>query len=86
MKVTFRADASLPIGSGHVMRCLSFADALRAQGVQCHFINRAHADHLMGVIRQRGYITNGHVALVHKAQAAIKIFQSHAAQSVQVAL
>lgn len=72
MKVAFRADASLHIGSGHVMRCLTLADALRAQGAQCHFICRAHHGHLMEVIRQRGYEANSLLAQVDTAQFAIK--------------
>lgn len=72
MKVVFRTDASLQMGSGHVMRCLTLADALRAQGAQCHFISRAHPGHLMEVIRQRGYRVNSLVAPVQQAQAAIK--------------
>lgn len=55
MKIAFRADASLQIGSGHVMRCLTLADALRKQGAQCHFICRAHLGNMIDVIRQRGY-------------------------------
>ena len=72
MKIAFRADASLLIGSGHVMRCLTLADALHAQGAQCHFISRAHPGHLLDAIHQRGYKTNSLVALVLRAQAAIK--------------
>lgn len=45
----------MQIGSGHVIRCLTLADALRARGAQCHFISRAHAGHLAEVICQRGY-------------------------------
>lgn len=72
MKIAFRADASLQMGSGHVMRCLTLADALKAQGADCHFIGREHPGHLLEVIRQRGYKVNCLVAQVQKAQAAIK--------------
>lgn len=72
MKIAFRADASLQMGSGHVMRCLTLADALKAQGADCHFISREHPGHLREVIRQRGYKVNSLVALVQSAQAAIK--------------
>jgi len=71
MKVAFRTDASLQMGSGHVMRCLTLADALKAQGAQCHFISRAHPGHLMEVIRQRGYMVNSLAAPVQQVQAAI---------------
>ena len=72
MNITFRADASLQMGSGHVMRCLTLADALKAQGADCHFISREHPGHLLEVIRQRGYKANCLVAQVQQAQAAIK--------------
>lgn len=51
----FRADASLHAGTGHVMRCLTLADALRATGAECRFICRAHPGHLAWLIRERGY-------------------------------
>ena len=54
MKIAFRTDASLKMGTGHVMRCLTLADALKAQGADCHFISREHPGHLLDVIRQRG--------------------------------
>lgn len=72
MKVAFRTDASLQMGSGHVMRCLTLADALKAQGADCHFISREHPGHLLEVIRQRGYKVNCLTAVVQPAQAAIK--------------
>ncbi len=72
MKVALRADASLQMGSGHVMRCLTLADALKARGAQCHFISRAHPGHLLEAIYQRGYKVNSLVAPVIRAQAAIK--------------
>lgn len=58
MKVAFRADASLQIGTGHVMRCLTLADALAARGAECHFICRAHEGNLIDFIRSKGYVTH----------------------------
>jgi len=55
VKVLLRVDASLQIGTGHVMRCLTLADALREQGAECQFVCRAHEGHLMDYIRSRGY-------------------------------
>jgi len=55
MKAAFRVDASLEIGSGHVMRCLTLADALRAAGARCLFVSRLHPGHLLELIRQRGF-------------------------------
>ena len=54
-RVVFRADASLEIGTGHVMRCLTLADMLRGQGAICEFICRTHDGHMIDPIRQRGY-------------------------------
>jgi UDP-2,4-diacetamido-2,4,6-trideoxy-beta-L-altropyranose hydrolase len=68
----FRVDASLHMGSGHVMRCLTMADALRAQGAECHFISRAHPGHLIEVIHQRGYSVNSLAAPPEQVRAAIK--------------
>ncbi|AKJ94785.1 polysaccharide biosynthesis protein [Thioalkalivibrio versutus] len=53
--VVFRADASVEIGTGHVMRCLTLADALRERGHACHFICRDHPGNLIEVIGQRGF-------------------------------
>lgn len=55
MRVFFRADASLDIGTGHVMRCLALADALRAQGGHSSFVCRAHPGNLIDLIRVRGH-------------------------------
>jgi len=56
MKIAFRTDASLLIGSGHAMRCLTLADALKAQGADCHFVSREHPGHLLDAICQRGHV------------------------------
>jgi UDP-2,4-diacetamido-2,4,6-trideoxy-beta-L-altropyranose hydrolase len=84
MQIAFRTDASLQIGSGHVMRCLTLADALKAQGAQCHFICRAHPGNLMEVIRQRGFMVNGLVAPVQQAQAAIKNIATEMKNSLSI--
>lgn len=70
MKIAFRTDASLQMGSGHVMRCLTLADALKAQGAQCHFISREHSGNLLEVIRQRGYGVTGLPALLSQPSDA----------------
>lgn len=58
MNVTFRVDASLNIGTGHVMRCLTLADALSAQNANCQFICRQHEGHLIELIRNKGYVVD----------------------------
>jgi UDP-2,4-diacetamido-2,4,6-trideoxy-beta-L-altropyranose hydrolase len=55
IRAVFRADASVVIGTGHVMRCLTLADALRTRGAQCRFVVRALPGHLGGRIEERGY-------------------------------
>jgi UDP-2,4-diacetamido-2,4,6-trideoxy-beta-L-altropyranose hydrolase len=55
MHVAFRVDASLQIGTGHVMRCLTLADALREHGASCSFICRPHSGHLLALVVQRGH-------------------------------
>jgi UDP-2,4-diacetamido-2,4,6-trideoxy-beta-L-altropyranose hydrolase len=55
--IVFRTDASTWIGTGHVMRCLTLADALRERGAQCTFICRPHTGHLMALVTQRGHHT-----------------------------
>lgn len=53
--VAFRADASVEIGAGHVMRCLTLADALRGRGARCLFLCRPHDGHLLELVAARGH-------------------------------
>ncbi|KGD63459.1 polysaccharide biosynthesis protein [Alcanivorax nanhaiticus] len=55
MNVVFRADASLLIGSGHVMRCLALASRLRDEGHECLFVCREHEGHLGKRIISAGF-------------------------------
>lgn len=56
MNVVFRADASIEIGSGHIMRCLTLATALSAEPqTTCHFICREHKGNLITFIESKGF-------------------------------
>lgn len=66
-RIAFRADASLQIGTGHVMRCLTLADHLRERGVKSIFLGRPHAGNLLDLVGQRG-----HVALTLPAREPVK--------------
>lgn len=55
MNVVFRVDASINMGTGHVMRCLTLAEALRASGHDCYFICREHEGHLLATVQKRDF-------------------------------
>jgi UDP-2,4-diacetamido-2,4,6-trideoxy-beta-L-altropyranose hydrolase len=55
MHITFRADASTQIGTGHIIRCLTLADALKELGAQCHFVCREHEGNLTELIKSKDY-------------------------------
>lgn len=69
-RVAFRADASVSIGTGHIMRCLTLAEALRAAGAECVFVCRAHSGHLCDAIAARGFpvLTLREAAMVGTAE------------------
>ena len=55
MKIVFRADASVTIGTGHVMRCLTLAEALRKAGAEATFVCRELDGNLVELMRTRGF-------------------------------
>lgn len=57
MKILIRTDASHKIGTGHVMRCLTLAKALRKRAADCRFICRGHEGNLIERIQQEGFET-----------------------------
>ena len=54
MKVVFRVDSSLVMGTGHVMRCLTLAQMLKENGADIEFICRKHKGNLIEKIRSGG--------------------------------
>ncbi len=54
-QVFIRADASVKIGSGHVMRCLALAGSLRKSGATVTFISHDLPGNLFDIIKQEGH-------------------------------
>lgn len=52
--VAIRADATSRIGTGHFMRCLTLADALRQRGARIRFVSRDLPAHLCDMLEARG--------------------------------
>ncbi|WP_107840309.1 UDP-2,4-diacetamido-2,4,6-trideoxy-beta-L-altropyranose hydrolase [Metasolibacillus meyeri] len=55
MNVIIRADASVAIGSGHVMRCLTIAKNLRKQGCQVSFWMEPLKGNLIDFVANEGF-------------------------------
>ena len=53
--VVIRVDASIQIGSGHVMRCLTLAEGLREQGAEVLFVCRELSGNLNALIAAKGF-------------------------------
>jgi UDP-2,4-diacetamido-2,4,6-trideoxy-beta-L-altropyranose hydrolase len=54
MKVVFRADASIHIGSGHIMRCLVLAKLLLAKGHNVLFVTRPQKGDFVSYLNNEG--------------------------------
>lgn len=55
MKIYFRVDASVHIGSGHVMRCLSLAEVFKSNGHDVVFVMRPQPGDLCDYSQSRGF-------------------------------
>ncbi len=55
IQYVIRTDASITIGTGHAIRCLTLAKALRESGAQTLFICREHEGHLCNHIEEQGF-------------------------------
>ena len=71
LQIVFRTDASLTIGTGHVMRCLTLAGALAKIGADVLFICREHEGHLCDLIEEQGFV-------VHRLPAPASGFRAEA--------
>jgi UDP-2,4-diacetamido-2,4,6-trideoxy-beta-L-altropyranose hydrolase len=64
MQVAFRVDASPQIGTGHVVRCLTLADALRGAGVRTRLVSRHITPALAEMAHDSGHDLKNLPALV----------------------
>jgi len=58
MNIVFRADASIQIGAGHIMRCLTLADELKKKDVNINFVCREDRGNLLHLIKEKNYGTH----------------------------
>ncbi len=58
MRVVIRVDASVNIGSGHVMRCITLAKILKNNSAIVEFICREHEGNLIDYIRSMSFKTH----------------------------
>jgi len=58
MIVVIRVDASIKIGSGHVMRCISLAQNLKKNFITVEFLCRETKGHLISYITNMGFTTH----------------------------
>lgn len=55
MNIIIRTDASVNIGTGHVMRCLTLADELKQRNANIRFICREETGNLIELIEKKGF-------------------------------
>jgi UDP-2,4-diacetamido-2,4,6-trideoxy-beta-L-altropyranose hydrolase len=76
MKVIFRVDASLQMGTEHVMRCLTLAQMLKENGADAGFICRKHEGNLIDKIHSSGF--NAHeLAVFEEIELETKLEHAH---------
>jgi len=76
MRVVFRVDASLQMGTGHVMRCLTLAQVLKENGTDAEFICRKHNGNLIDKIRSNGFIVH-ELGLFEETEVDTRLAHSH---------
>ena len=76
MKVVFRVDASLQMGTGHVMRCLTLAQVLKDNGANVEFICRKHKGNLIDKICSSRFVVY-ELELYGETEVDNKLAHSH---------
>ena len=82
MKVVFRVDASLKMGTGHVMRCLTLAQVLKENGANIEFICREHDGNLIDKIRSNGFFVH-ELEIFEEVEVDTSLAHSHWLGSTQ---
>ena len=76
MNIIFRVDASLKMGTGHVMRCLTLAQVLKENSANVEFICRKHEGNLIDKIHSSGF--NVHeLEMLEEIEVGNKLAHSH---------
>jgi UDP-2,4-diacetamido-2,4,6-trideoxy-beta-L-altropyranose hydrolase len=55
MRIAIRVDASVQIGTGHFMRCLTLADELKQRDARVRFISRYMPEHFRDALAEKGH-------------------------------
>ena len=76
MKVVFRVDASLQMGTGHVMRCLTLAHVLKENSANIEFICRKHEGSLIDKIRSSGFVVH-ELGMPEEIKVDTRLVHSH---------
>jgi UDP-2,4-diacetamido-2,4,6-trideoxy-beta-L-altropyranose hydrolase len=71
IRAAFRVDASLSLGTGHVMRCLTLAQEMKDSGAEILFISRTHTGHCCDLIEAQGFAVERLVPSSCEAQGMV---------------
>lgn len=70
-RAVFRCDASPKLGAGHVMRCLTLADALAAAGWRCEFVVGEDSVATVPSLKQSSFPVQGDLSAIGAADLLV---------------